>query len=224
MKAAKIALGFACGLVLSACNMVVSSEPWLATSVDAPVMKPGLWAMLEDEDCEVDADLALEFWPDCAEATVISDDGSWYSQKEDSDEWEMITPVLEYDDPVIGQIELPKEIAAKEGGEALFLYFALQPERYDSQGKISAMRYWLVQCGPLSTSGRSGFRSTDAPFDGLTVREDNCEAESIEALRNAAALSLDLPDGSKPARWISKTGAWFRGGTPAGGASGFEEP
>jgi hypothetical protein len=142
---------------------------------------------------------------------VIGKDGSWYSRKEDSDEWERITPILAFDDPVVGQIELPKEIAIKEGSEALFLYFAFQPQDRDSQGRIIAIRNWLVQCGPLSSSGRNGLKATEAPFDGLTVQEDNCEADSVEALRNAAARSAELQDGGKYARWMHDAEAGFPG-------------
>lgn len=214
MKILKALLGLACGLVLTACNMVISDEPWLEARDDAPVLKPGVWATFEGDDCDFEGDIPVEFWPGCAEATVIGNDGSWYSRKEDSNEWEKITPVLAFDDPVVGQIELPKEIAMKEGGEALFLYFALIPEEQDSDGRITAMRSWLVQCGPQSTSGQNAFKTTDTPFEGITVHNDNCVAESVDALRNAAAKSADLQEGGKYGRWMHDIEEGFPGKLP----------
>lgn len=87
-------------------------------------------------------------------------------------------------------------------------YGAVLPVRRDEDGNVTAMETWAVQCGPLpeatrSAGGRRGGRNapeersdsvTDRPFPGLTVAEQNCTAESVEALRRAAVLSASLGD------------------------------
>ena len=97
-----------------------------------------------------------------------------------------------------------------------YTYGALRLLGQDEEGKATAMEFWLVQCGPLPeqlSSRRQRRRArtaetataqagvTDRPFPGLTVVDDNCTAESVDAVRNAAVLSEAL-EPPMQMRWV----------------------
>lgn len=93
-----------------------------------------------------------------------------------------------------------------------YMYGVMRPVRFDNAGQVEAYETWVVQCGPLPEPVRTGRTEegdsvestphvTDRPFPGLTVVDDNCIAESVEALRRAAVLSEAL--GNKDEfRWV----------------------
>ncbi|HEY6816720.1 MAG TPA: hypothetical protein VI168_14365 [Croceibacterium sp.] len=103
---------------------------------------------------------------------------------------------------------LPAEIASASDMPAApsYMYLAFRFQLGDD-GKAIAMESWSVQCGPLPVERRSRGRRrqseddlpalpdgnvTDRPFPGLTVVDDNCTAESADAVRNASVLSEAL--------------------------------
>jgi hypothetical protein len=105
----------------------------------------------------------------------------------------------------------------EEGNSQGYMYAALRLRRQDEQGKVTAMEMWAVQCGPISEPERSAAERrrlrddpdyaeeanyvTDDPFSGLTIVDNNCIAESAEAVRNAAVLSEALRPPTQ-LRWI----------------------
>ncbi len=224
----RMALAAACLLGLAGCNRVVSMDPWF-TAADAggvPKFRDGLWASYE-ADCRVDVEKPAEQWPDCAGASFQRGGESLQMTWEDPDGdgplgrsfagWKSIgdAEVIANGDPLIGQLELGSdapegsaEDSADDEPQWRYMYFAGRPT-LDERGEIVAMETWPVSCGPLPEPKR-GKRSddeepvadvTDRPFPGLTVVEDNCTAESVEALRRAATLSEPLePHGTT--RWV----------------------
>jgi hypothetical protein len=138
--------------------------------------------------------------------------------------WEIDGPNLDgvfiaNGDHLITQIETRDESgeAAVEPGGHAYLYAAIRLLRHDEAGRVTALESWGVQCGPLpepAPDRGSGPRSrrgedpgltkgnvTDRPFPGLTVVEDNCVAESADAVRSAAVLSEALRPPART-RWI----------------------
>ena len=107
--------------------------------------------------------------------------------------------------------------ATGEAAPRAYMYGALRVLQRDAGGKAVEMESWIVQCGPLperSSRGR-GRRSdddppgllednvTDRPFPGLTVVDDNCLAESADAVRQAAVLSEALEPPTRM-RWVRR--------------------
>lgn len=99
-----------------------------------------------------------------------------------------------------------------------YLYYAARPTARDEAGRVTAIEVWGIRCGPLpepveppkSPRGRRADDAelaedpayvTDQPFPGLTVVDNNCTAESVEALRRAAVLSERL-DTRGSAHWV----------------------
>jgi hypothetical protein len=114
----------------------------------------------------------------------------------------------------------PSDKVGEGAGEAesqSYKYGVLRPVRFDDEGRVEAFETWAVQCGPISEPERSSAERrrlrdnpdfaeepnyvTDAPFPGLKIVEDNCIAESAEAVRNAAVRSEALQSPTQM-RWI----------------------
>lgn len=212
---ARLLLTAAASLLLAGCNLVVSKEPWIEQRADAPVIKPGVWAALDEPDCKVDQSLPIEQWPKCAGVAVITADGSFYGLKGDGSGWEALAPVLAAGDPVIGQVPMPLDSPVGSGEGPLYLYFALHPTAFDEDGRITAFDTWLVQCGPVDKTSKVQGSFEDAlvtkhPFAGLRMTKANCEAESFDALRRAAMLSGELAEGKGSPRWARDVPADFQ--------------
>jgi hypothetical protein len=90
-----------------------------------------------------------------------------------------------------------------------YCYAAIRPTKLDSEGRITAFVMWPVLCGPWPTKKEadgSTANVTDAPFPGLRVVDDNCVAESVTALREAAkaseAVAVSMHFGPFEAHWV----------------------
>lgn len=228
---------------LSGCNLLVSEEPWFsaADAQPAPSMRDGLW-LSATPDCRVDERKPAERWPDCASATFVRGEERWSMQWEDLDArgrrrrtfagWESAesdgdTLFVANGDHLIVQSRAEGEAQAAPTDEpapgaeteraAGYGYGAIRLLSHDEAGKVTALEFWYVQCGPLSEPELTPARRrrlrddpelveerndvTDDPFPGLTVVDDNCVADSVDAVRNAAALSEALQPPSQ-IRWI----------------------
>jgi hypothetical protein len=216
-----VALALSTGL--AGCNLVVSEEPWF-TAADAapvPVLRDGLW-LQADPGCRVDEAEPAERWPECAQAIFVRGKERWTMRWDqepgrrrrsfagwESDNVELSDALLiENGDHLIVQDPPPAQVtqAAEVGEREVYTYAALRPVRHDDRGEVTAIKLWLVQCGPLpeqkhERAGRSrrdddaeqaASYVTDRPFPGLTVVDNDCLATSDEALRNAAVLSEAL--------------------------------
>lgn len=197
-------------LLLSGCNMVVSDEPMLERSPNAPVMKPGIWASADKTDCEYDSDMPVESWPECADPAIIRADGAFLSANKETGKWRVNDVVLGSADPTVVQVPLPTELMGKGRSGPNFVYLAMRPASRDSEGRFTAIETWLIQCGPVDKeamrTGEEGALVTQAPFAGLRIVDGNCHAEDIAALTNAAAMSESLADKKGYVRWVKEAG------------------
>jgi hypothetical protein len=218
----------------SACNLVVSEEPWFtdADAVPAPAMHDGLW-LGAAADCRYDESRPAEHWPDCADATFVRGDERWSMRWESVEGrgrrrrtfvgWEPAEPdpigelLVANGDHLLGQSQDgepgPEESADSSAeDDRLYTYYGLRPVRRDDAGALLEVEIWLVQCGPLPEPAprkrrrdgeerESAPSVTDRPFPGLTVVDDNCVAESAQAVRQAAVFSESLGPPYR-LRWI----------------------
>lgn len=206
----RLAVATALLLALSACNNVVSNEPWFtaANTKGAPELRDGLWVMLDDEDCRVKLKKPAERWPDCADAIYVRgrewlgmnwDDSNRHKRVFES--WESLPLLLAAGDPVILQLDEgseppasdPDELAISNGDDEphwRYSYAGMQPTEFDSQGRVVAFEFWDVQCGPWHYELKEGEHTidelsegyvTEQPFPGLTVVGQRCTAESADA-------------------------------------------
>lgn len=183
----------ACLLGLSACNVVVSKEPWFTAAEAAPMpaFRAGLWASAAP-DCRFDETRPAERWPDCAEASFVRGDEHWAMQWTYSDQrgrhrrtfggWERADPLsggllVANGDHLILQFRSQDEEGAsapdqaepagEEATPAPYMYAALRLLRHDEHGKLTALEGWIVQCGPLpdkrSSRGRRHRSASDEP-------------------------------------------------------------
>lgn len=201
MRTVLIAL---CGLMLTACNMVVSREP-LFTQADAagsaPV-KDGWWVSPKPTDdgrpCTFDLEADARDWPPCAEGQLIL--GGRMIDTEDGDAPQDF--LLTGGDPRIMQI------GVKEQGLNLYAYGALKVRRKDSAGRMTAFVSWPVECGPPPPEPKEpkgpGDYATRAPVAGLKVDREtgNCWTTDPGQVRRAAAASEGWTKDKKDIRWV----------------------
>ncbi len=208
---------FAALPLLGACNFVVTTEP-LFTAADAangPVLRDGLW-LTESADCRVDARKPVQNWPKCAKWDVVRGGERLNfsaAAKGDPAEWSSMPFLLASGEPRILQLA---EAPSRDDGKpvTIYVYVGLIPTAHDSDGRITAYRAWMVQCGPPPKGkGKTKNDQTDAPFPGLILNKADGSENSISAgcttsdprvLRNAAVASrsLERPDA---ARWVRDT-------------------
>ena len=209
--------------LLTACNVVVSEEPWFAKAdtVGAPALRDGLWVNVSD-DCKVDETKPTEQWPDCAGATYVRGN-EWLSMQWEEvgrgrrarrsfAGWEAMPTLIAAGTPLILQVGGESASSAPRGDatdtndadfEWHYWYQAFRPTQFDDAGRVTAFEMWPVKCGPEPTGPEPG-SVTERPFPGLTIIEDNCLAKDVDALRRAAALSEDLG--------VWRTSRWVRDG------------
>src|SRR4051812_38974516 len=60
-------------LSLAACNAAVSEKPLFSArdARGAPALKPGLWAMMENDSCALDVAPPPTQWPECAKPMIF---------------------------------------------------------------------------------------------------------------------------------------------------------
>lgn len=206
MMRSTMALVLGGAFALSGCNMVVSDEPWLARSAEAVKMKPGIWVDLDDPDCDYDVDTPVRDWPACADPALVTADGRFFGYEKKDDEWNEIEMIFDTSMPVVIQIRMPEELAAQAPEAPAFLYAGMRPVTTGADGYVSEMATWLLTCGPVDkTEGAvddAGEFVTKQPFAGLTMVGENCHADDLAALRNAALESEALEDEVDTVRWV----------------------
>jgi hypothetical protein len=225
----RILLAGACLLGLGGCNSVVSMEPWFtaADAQGAPKFREGLWLRIDNADCRFNVASPVERWPDCAQASLVRGDERLAIEWEDPKGprrrqfvgWRSDPTLVANGDPLIAQVDWqgetqdsapgPSDVVVDEAAsEELpwrFLYYAMRPTGFDEQGRVLEFESWGIRCGPppepTEDPDEAEGNVTEQPFPGLTVRGDNCTAESVDALRRAVTLSEPLePHGT--ARWV----------------------
>jgi hypothetical protein len=188
-----------CLLGLSACSVVVSTEPWF-TEADAqpvPAFRDGLWVSAEPE-CRFDETRPAERWPGCASASFVRGNEHWSMQWNDVDHrgrrrrtfagWELHGPppgalFVANGDHLIVQFQAEEEAAAaspdetdtagEEQDSLAYMYVALRPLRRDENGKLTATEMWSVQCGPLPEKRPSQGRRHRSDDDQPALTEGN---------------------------------------------------
>jgi hypothetical protein len=194
-------------LSLSACNMVVSEQPWF-DAASGPQLKDGLWVNLQSPDCKFDPAGSIADWPKCADPMLVqgnvysgppsSNDDPESAKRLDPSKWVEMQHVLVDGVPQIDQILLPLPPSgdAPPAGmpKEIYLYLAVGAQARDSEGRIIETRRWPILCGPMPAKPKKGANGmpqlmTDRPYKGIRIERDMCLAEDVAALRNAAAQS-----------------------------------
>lgn len=215
-------------IALPACNNVVSVDPWFteADTQGVPSFRDGLW-LSADDDCKVDTAKPAERWPDCADASFVRGNERFSMHWETVDDgrrkrrafagWGADPSLIANGDPLIAQFEWAALSDASEVPETSsedviesgekhpwrYIYLAIRPTAFDHQGNVTAFETWAIRCGPVPESAPDEEIEdvTETPFPGLTVVENNCTADSVDALRRAALLSNAL-DARRQTRWV----------------------
>ncbi len=213
----RIALALMALIMLSACNVVVTKTPLLtaADEAGAPSLKPGVWVM-EDPDCKFDEHLAMPDWPDCAGGMVFKDgEAISNNRKEGKDRWEHQALILAAGDPRIAQVRFHMDISsgkAAASDQMLYGYAAVRPTKVGPEGRILAVTYWTVDCGPPPPPSK---RPEDAlkfgtrkPLPGIEMKKGDalCTTSSVAALRGAAKASEAWRDKPLNAHWARPAG------------------
>ena len=201
--------GFAASL--SACNMVVTTEPtFLAEDQGAPTLREGLWVNTE-KDCKFDIKAPAAKWPECAHWMVVK--GSAMTGVTDKGEPFNLPFVLAAGDPRVLQIRLEDDKKGEDGKAAnLYLYMGLKALKTDKDGRIISYTGWMVQCGPpppkdaRKPDGNPRY-GTLAPLPGMIMDDDlsGCAPESKAALIKAAGSSehfQDVAANGEDSRWV----------------------
>lgn len=175
----RLLLAFAAGLSLTACNAAVSDRPLFSAhdARGAPALKPGLWAMVQEEPCNLDR-VATDPWPACAKPVVITARTIAGPEKDKPP----LPYVLARGTPRILQLAMKDDDAPKE---TFWFYLALEPGA--GTGPVTEATAWLVQCGPPPENQPT--QLTEQPLPGMTIRDKTCYAGDAGAIRDAAEPS-----------------------------------
>lgn len=190
---------------LAACNIVVTEAPMFseADASGAPVLKPGLWGML-DGPCEGDLSGPVEAWPECAEGVTIT--AKAMTGKNKKGEEESLDYILASGTPRVMQVGL----AEPDSKVTLYFYTGVEPLASDGQGRITAFKGWIVQCGPpppkdAKRADGQPRTVTLEPVEGMSIdpQETMCMPADKDTVRRAAAASkgYEADKGSK-AVWV----------------------
>lgn len=222
MRIPRIAIALLAGFALVSCNLVLSDQPWFgeADSIGAPAMRDGLWLIAGDPSCKADDARPIEFWPECAAVLVVRGEEhlepqwTWPAVRgkpvKQLLEWQVSTVRLAAGNPLI----LQSRVESERLDRPVYRYFGIAPGKLDELGRLVSITIWPVQCGPLHKQPtrvkRDGSTNqehvTRTPFPGLTVTDDNCTAQTADALRAAARASAGLSEREgeppKQAHWV----------------------
>lgn len=222
-------------LLLGGCsNQVFSETPWFAkeAEADAPRLRAGLWVAtrpsIRGKECRFDDRRPSETWPDCASYYIVREgevlslgwlETTQHSRSVRTYDWNSVAHVLAAGEPRIDQaascrgrlapLPVPDDGLQAPADPRRYCYEAIRPTKIVA-GEIVAVETWPVVCGPWPTqeqSDRAGGKVvTASPFSGLHIVNDNCTAESVDALREAAkaseAIAIKMHFGPQEAHWV----------------------
>ena len=199
-------------LALGGCNLAVTRTPLFDKSdtVDAPIMKPGVWRAQNDGDCPVDEAKPLIDWPKCGGGVVFSQGTVGYFNRDaETPVWTVEPFFLAAGDPAVLQA------AAHVGGDftmkgQAYLYAGVEVTARDAGGRATGLAFWPVQCGPPDPAGERESllpQMTKNLLPGMNAvsKDAFCSTTSKDVMRAAAIQSR---------QWIPKviTGRWVRDG------------
>jgi hypothetical protein len=191
MSARWLLIGLVSAL-LGGCSIVGSDEPLFtaADSVGAPVLRPGLWAM-PNENCDYKEASPADGWPRCANATVVTADRIAGGERGPSGETKgSLAYRIAAGDPPILQVAAPED--EKDGPR--FIYAGMRSTKTDKKGRTTEARIWLGLCNkpPKLEDGKmpEAPSANDPLPEGLEARPGGaCIAKSAEAARTAVTRS-----------------------------------
>lgn len=200
----RILIIMALGL-LAGCNVVITPAPLFtrADEAGAPALRAGLWRFNGEPDCQVDESRPLKEWPECGAGVVLNAGmAGYYDRKTGAAVWTRQPLILAGGSPRIGQAPLTVSGDVKLD-RPTYAYVGAKATKLDDRGRIVALTFWPVQCGP-PPPGSDGTAVTTHPLPGLTMKPGDlaCATTSTEALRNAAKASEAWAPKSLNARWL----------------------
>jgi hypothetical protein len=186
------------GLLLSGCNMVVTSTP-LFTKADedgAAQLKPGVWSGPTDASCTFDERAPLERWPSCANGDVVGD-GAIAGYQDNGGKPVLVRSddILAAGEPRVMQVHASTATLGPGVTVSGYFYLALRPTGTDDHGRIITFTAWPVLCGPppadTPLTNNKIVLGTKHPLPGMVMDKDgnNCATGSTGALKNAAVAS-----------------------------------
>jgi hypothetical protein len=193
------------GLMLSACNVVMSEAPMFgaADAAKAPAFRDGAWVSLTADSQAQWRDPKAPP-PPCAEHGEVH--GGRLVPPNDPAQAVIIAGG---GDPLIVQVQFTQQEAATGETFRIHIFGALKPTRFDDEGRIVEARRWLVLCGePPPGAGEDSLRREEhltlSPLPGLTIDKalGICRPDSAAALRNAARASQAWDLEKAVVRWI----------------------
>jgi hypothetical protein len=176
--------------LLGGCSIVGSDAPLFtaADSAGAPVLRPGLWAM-PNENCDYKEASPASGWPRCANATVVTPERLAGGERGPSGETKgSLAYRIAAGDPPVLQVSAPED--EKEGPR--FIYAGMRSTKSDKKGRITEARIWLALCTkpPRFDGPKVPDPATEKLPEGLEARPGGaCIAKTAEAVRAAVARS-----------------------------------
>jgi hypothetical protein len=200
--------GLLAAALLGGCTIVGSDKPLFtaADSIGAPVLRPGLWAMPND-DCDFDETSPAKGWPDCANATTVTADRLSGGERGPSGKAKgALAYRIATGDPPGLQVAAPED--EKDGPK--FIYAGLRPLDFDGQGRVTRLKVWLALCAkPPTMENGSDLPQPDKLPEGLEARpKGSCVALNAAAARAAIKRSEEWLTGGESedafptARWV----------------------
>ena len=209
----RIALAFLGLVLLSGCNILVTEQP-LFTAADeagAPALKPGVWLIFQEDGCKFDETRPIDEWPDCAGGGVIRPgEVIDHDQKAPKGVFEHSPFVFAAGAPRIAEMQMKEQVTSGDGGAQTtftYAYGAARTTKLDDQGRIVAVTYWFVLCGPPAPKDKHGDDTalgTLKPFPGLKMKpgDATCTTDSKAVVRSAAVASEAYKKGPLNAKWL----------------------
>lgn len=186
---------------VGACDGMVTSERPLFAAADsqgAPLLKDGVWAVIHEPGCQIDAKAELTTWPKCAEPLVV--EGGRLTQPDAGRGERLAALLLVAGDPPMIQVD--DTVGADSSGAVV--YAGLRPAQIDAKGAAAAFDLWVVLCVPPEKAHAPSVDPKDVlPGFNLTARGD-CSVDDPDKVREAARASeaWPSPDGRAQAHWV----------------------
>lgn len=223
-----VAIGFCVLAFIGGCNVVMTDKPLFseADAAGAQPLRPGVWSFFREPGCKVDESQPFANWPNCSGGGIVRN-GEIAGHKSGAPpgELEREPLIIAAGDPRILQVQVKidvtagAEATASGGAEASasatatspreqpYGYAGLKPTKFDGEGRITAFRFWPVQCGPpppKNAKGEDVAAATLHPLPGIEMQsgEAVCTTHSVSALRNAARASEAWDENHQESHWV----------------------
>ncbi|MBA4748566.1 MAG: hypothetical protein H2056_07630 [Sphingopyxis sp.] len=187
-------------LVLGGCDAAISDRPMFTQTdtVGAPKFKDGVWAPVDQDDCQVDKEKRVSQWPDCAEWAYFKDGHLFERRDKNGIELKPVSQsyLIVGGTPAMVQIE-HSPVESEDG--VTFSFWALDHGAV-GQSELRVVELWQVLCGRRDDvpDGKESEAADEAtPMFGDLIRfpgfNEKCRPDSVASLRTAALASRTLP-------------------------------